>query len=221
MSLDRGYGHVEAQEALAEMGVYSNAVMPLNRIGIPRNYLTSLSKKLSSCPPVKNAAGKCVVCTHGPKIKTCRKFNFTALHKQSSYNNKEGSAGATWELACWQDGQLIVSLSNFFSTSRCDMLTRGSASAPESYAVWGSRVHMALHNLQGRNATDGCDQLRKKMALSERRIVRAGLKGITFVFDLALTNAAIIWQYVHRGAVKRADLDRKFNKVRKSHMPSQ
>ena len=68
--------------------------------------------------------------------------------------------------------------------------------------------------MQGRSATDGHDQLRKKLCLAERRIVRAGHKGIAFVFDLAITNMTIIWrELAERAGVKRADLDGKYNKV--------
>ena len=78
---------------------------------------------------------------------------------------------------------------------------------------------MALYNVQGRSATDGNDQLRKKLCMAERRIVRAGHKGIAFVLDLAMTNVAIIWrELAAKNGVKLNDLDVKYNKVpRRSH----
>lgn len=210
LSLDRGYGHVEAQEALAEMGIYSNSVMPLNRVGIPRNYLAELEKNLT-CPD-QMVDGKEVACNHDPDAKGCNKFVFTALHKKNSNAQKGGAAGADWELACWVDGQLIVSLSNFFSTSRCGTLTRGGSNVAESYSVWAPES-IWHYNLQGRSATDGCDQLRKRMSVAERRTLRIGVKGIFFVFDLAFTNAAIMWHFVHCRDFSRGKLNRDFNKV--------
>lgn len=207
VSLDRGYGHVQAQHALAEMGIFSNAVLPLTRIGIPRNYLKELSIDLSECPQVEGKA-----CSHGPDASECRKYCYTALHKKSRSQVENDAAQADWELACWQDSQLIVSLSNFFSTQRAGEITRGTSGAAESYAVWAPES-IWHYNMLGRSATDGCDQLRKKMSLAERRIVRAGVKGIAFVFDLAFTNAAIMWSYVHRASETRAALEQNFNKV--------
>ena len=41
------------------------------------------------------------------------------------------------------------------------------------------------YNIEGRSATDGADQQRKKLNLAERRIVRAGPKGILCALDIA------------------------------------
>lgn len=43
--------------------------------------------------------------------------------------------------------------------------------------------------------------------------MRAGHKGITFVFDLAFTNAAIMWEWLHRATSSRCELETSFNKV--------
>lgn len=199
VSMDRGYGHVEAQEKLAEMGIYSNAVMQINRVGLPRVYLAELSKDLAKCPSLQTArvvkGKRTFECDHGPETEGCRKFNFTFLHKQSSSPCKDGAEGAEWELSLWQDSALIIGFGNFFSGSRCGELARGSHGSRDSNMVW---VPEAIwhYNVQGRSATDGADQLRKKLSLGTRRIVRAGHKGITFVLDVAFTNAAIMWQFV-------------------------
>lgn len=211
VSLDRGYGHVQAQEELARMGVYSNAIMAANRVGLPRNYLAELATELQ-CPDIGDR--KKAACTHRPDVETCRKFCFTALHKTSTAKESCASsvAGATWELSCWQDSKLIISYSNFFSSSRCGLLARGAHGDRHSYKVWAPEP-IWHYNVQGRSATDGSDQLRKKMSIAERRIVRAGVKGISFVFDLAFTNAAIMWQFLHRTQVTRAELEKKYTKV--------
>jgi len=39
LSLDRGYGHIEAQRALMAKGIYSNAMLQANRIGLPRKLI--------------------------------------------------------------------------------------------------------------------------------------------------------------------------------------
>jgi len=81
--------------------------------------------------------------------------------------------------------------------------------------VW---VPESIHhfNVEGRSATDGADQNRKKMAMAERRITRQGHKGIAFVFDIAFSNAHIMWEMVHLAAVDggvTAAMRRKLSKV--------
>lgn len=211
ITMDRGYGLVEAQQALAERGVYSNAIMATNRSGLPRNYLRELAKDLEDCGQVQDAKGKWVKCPHDLDSPECRRYNFTALHKAGD-STGNGVSGADWELALWQDGQLIVSYSNFFSSLRCGLLHRGARA--RSFSAW---VPEAIwhYNLQGRSATDGSDQLRKKLCIAERRIVRAGVKGITFVLDLAITNASTMWCFMNRQTVRnRCEFESKFNKVR-------
>lgn len=203
VSLDRGYGHIEAQRAAAEMGIYTNAMMATTRVGLPRAYLQELEDSMKQCPPD---------CSHAPNAKGCMKFTYTMCHKESTNPDAAGAAGSAWELSCWMDSQLIVSYGNFSSGSRCGELGRGSHSAKESYSVWAPES-VWHYNVQGRSATDGADQLRKKMNLSERRIVRAGHKGTTFAFDLAFTNATIIWEWLRRETATRTQLDKDFNKV--------
>lgn len=213
MSLDRGYGHVEGQYQLAELGIYSNSMMQTNRIGLPRNYLKELAVDLADCGQVQASNGKWVACDHRYGAPQCRKFSFTALHKKSTKTGASGAEGADWELAMWQDSQLIVSFNNFFSTARCGLISRGSNKSAHSYSVWTPEP-IWHYNLMGRSATDGCDQLRKKMSVAERRIERSGVKGICFVFDLAFTNAAIMWTFLNREhAQSRGQLENNYNKV--------
>lgn len=210
ISLDRGYGHVQAQAKLAEMGIYSSSMMAANRIGLPREFLSELACDLGACPmdPTTNKP-----CTHGADAEECRRFCFTAMHKPSSSTGVGTSAAAAaWELSLWQDSQMIISYGNFFSSARCGLLARGAHGARESFSVWAPEP-IWHYNVQGRSATDGADQLRKKLCIAERRIVRAGVKGISFVFDLAFTNASIMWQYMHRTKVSRQKLDSKYTKV--------
>lgn len=209
--MDRGYGHLEAQEATAELGIYTNALMVFNRKGIPRNYLAELRNNLSTCNP--GAGPNAASCTHGPDAVDCRMYMYTMLHKHSSNSGAAGAEGADWELSCWQDSELIASVGNFFSGARCGLLARGAYKQVHSYSVWAPES-IWHYNVQGRSATDGADQLRKKLSVAERRTVRIGHKGINFVFDLALTNAAIMWRFVHEAAgEERWKLDNKFNKV--------
>lgn len=210
VTMDRGYGHVEAQEAAAKAGVYTNALVVFNRKGLPRNYLADLRNDLSTCNP---EAGPDAKCTHGPDAIDCRMYMYTMLHKQSYRRDAAGAEGAEWELTCWQDSELIVSLGNFFSGTRCGLLARGAYKQVTSFSVWVPES-IWHYNVQGRSATDGADQLRKKLSIAERRTLRIGHKGINFVFDLALTNASIMWKFVHEAAgEKRWVLDNKFNKV--------
>mmetsp|Transcript_7682 Transcript_7682/g.11647 ORF Transcript_7682/g.11647 Transcript_7682/m.11647 type:complete len:249 (+) Transcript_7682:451-1197(+) len=52
------------------------------------------------------------------------------------------------------------------------------------------------NNIEGRSATDSADQARRKLALAERRIERAGHKGIAFVLDVALTNGHVMKRWL-------------------------
>lgn len=186
------------------MGIYTNAVMQTNRVGLPRCYISDLATDLGSCPkvPKSDGRGDCAECPHTADTPTCRKFNFTMLHKQSSTPHEDGPSGADWELSLWEDSSLIISYGNFFSGSRCGELARGAYGARESNMVWVPES-IWHYNVQGRSATDGADQLRKKMNLAQRRIVRAGHKGIAFVLDIAMTNASIMWQWVQPNVKKK------------------
>lgn len=165
VSLDRGYGHVEAQERLASIGIYSNAMLAYRtRAGVPRNFLKELDKDLADCGE-EMVNGKWGKCTHGANAPNCRRFYFTALHKKAKDPSLQGAAGADWDLAAWQDGTLIVSLTNFFSSSRCGFLARGSHTSSHRHSVWVPEP-IWHYNLLGRSATDGSDQLRKKMCIA-------------------------------------------------------
>lgn len=87
MSLDRGYGHVQAQKELWEIdGVYSNSMIQGNRIGLPREFISQAAADLGTCEDKTK-------CTHMPDAVGCRRFMWTALHKPP------------FELCLWQRGQ--------------------------------------------------------------------------------------------------------------------
>ena len=125
---------------------------------------------------------------------------------------KPAAAAAVWELALWEDSQLMVSYSNFFSTTRCGVLSRGAHKSHNSYKVWAPEA-IWHYNVQGRSATDGADQLRKKLCIAERSIQRIGNKGMSFVFDIAFTNASIMWAFVQPGDMPAWKRETKFTKV--------
>ena len=185
-------------------------MMQANRLGLPRAFIQEIATDLGACSI--DVDESCVTCTHKPECAGCRKFCFAALHKRGSSLPCTGAAGAEWELALWQDSSLIISYSNFFSSSRCGLLTRGSAGARDSYNVWAPEA-IWHYNVQGRSATDGADQLRKKICLAERRIKRVGNKGISFVFDLAFTNASIMWAFMQPASTPRWKIEAEYTKV--------
>ena len=222
ISLDRGYGHIEAQQTLSDRGIYSNSMMQKDRVGLPRNFITDLAKDLGKCSgggevesgeadlcaqieegaPGLGKRKRQEKCTHSPEEPNCQRFCWTAVHK------------GEWELQLWQDSSLIICLTNFFSSTRCGLLARGAHASKDSFVVW-SPEGIWHYNVQGRSATDGHDQQRKKLCMAERRIVRAGHKGIAFVFDLALTNMSIIWrELAQRTGMSMAKLNKQYNKVR-------
>ena len=191
ISIDRGIADIAAAASLKKMGIYTNSIVMTNRIGLPRQYINEVKRDLQYCPRG---------CTHQDEP-TCRRFMWTVL-------NKDG-----FELTLWQDAKLIVSYGNFFSGTRAGEICRGGHRCVDSYRVWipESPWH---YNVEGRSATDGADQSRRKLAMAERRILRAGLKGMTFIFDVAFTNGHALWKMLAPKDIKRSKLDNEYTKVR-------
>lgn len=98
-----------------------------------------------------------------------------------------------------------------FSGARAGLLARGAKKRKESHNVWVPES-IWHYNVEGRSATDGSDQLRKKLCMAERRIQRAGHKGICFVFNIAFTNGAVLHRFLQPASMKRSELDNLFNK---------
>jgi len=153
-------------------------------------------------PQVKEDLKECSPkCTHKPQEQGCRKFMWTAsVHKDE------------WETTLWQDSQLIISFGNFFSSTRAGLLARGASGEEESFHTWCPEP-IWHYNIEGRSATDSADQARKKLTLAERRNVRAGPKGISFVLDIAFTNGAVLQRMLQPATMPRAQLDKKYTKV--------
>mmetsp|Transcript_13183 Transcript_13183/g.19851 ORF Transcript_13183/g.19851 Transcript_13183/m.19851 type:complete len:274 (-) Transcript_13183:7-828(-) len=190
--MDRGYGHISAQRRLwEEDGIYSNSMIQGNRIGLPRELITQVAADLGACPDK---------CSHKPGAAGCRKFAWTVVHKPP------------FELVMWQDSQLILGYGNFFSSTRAGTLSRGGHGDAESCSVWAPEG-IFHYNIEGRSATDSADQSRRKLAMSERRIERAGHKGISFVLDILFTNGASLQRMLQPDSTPRATLDKKYTKL--------
>ena len=192
VDLDRGYGHVEAQQrAWEEDGIYTHAMMDADRVGLPRRWIAEAAKELGDCP-----AG----CDHKEGATGCRKYMFTAVHKD------------VWELTLWQDNKLIVSYGNFHSSARAGELARGAHGDAESFRVWAPEgIHH--YNIEGRSPTDASDQDAKKLDISERRTVRNGVKGMLWVINRALGNAATMKRFLQPASTKQWRLDQQHSKV--------
>lgn len=67
--------------------------------------------------------------------------------------------------------------------------------------------------MQGRSATDSHDQLRKKLSLATRRVVRSGTKGILFAVDIAMTNGHIVHNFLAHKAGLHPNVVRQRTKV--------
>lgn len=192
ISMDRGYGNIQAQQRLwNEDGIYSNAIMADNRVGLPRRWLAEVAKDLK-CPSS---------CNHKPDAAGCTKYMWTVMNKPP------------FELNVWQDSKLIISYGNFFSSSRAGVLSRGNSGSKSSYSVW-TPESIFHYNIEGRSATDSADQARRKLAMAERRIERAGQKGMAFVFDIAFSNGAIIQRMLQPQDTKMHTLETKYTKVK-------
>ena len=72
MHLDRGYGHVEDQQAAANDGVKTFSIIADNRIGLPRMYIEGLKSNLK-CPGA---------CKHDDDDDACSRWDWTCLHKE-------------------------------------------------------------------------------------------------------------------------------------------
>ena len=154
------------------------------------------------CPGYEPAAKrrKKGACKHGPDDEECNRFRFTSVHK------------GEWELQLWQDSKLIVCLTNFFSGERAGLLARGSHKSKVSYEVWAPEG-VWHYNVEGRSATDGHDQKRKLVCLSERRCQRLGTKKMLWGVDLAITNGSIIEEEIGQAAQLEPKEQAKLTKV--------
>lgn len=121
--------------------------MQVNRVGLPRRFLAVLAADLSKCggdvalacgsgsysasasdvhsEAVAAVAGqkRKLPCNHGTEAEDCNKFAWTVLNK------------GEYELCVWQDAQLIVSYGNFFSGTRCGLLSRGSHHTDPNFRI--------------------------------------------------------------------------------------
>ena len=191
-----------------------------DRVGLPRQFIKLLAKDWAVCAKVsgedqaeyddaENAEGtgttaprgrKSTACTHGPDASDCQRYCWTSLHK------------GDWELSLWMDAQPIICISNFFSSMRCGLLSRGRHGSKKSYSVWAPEG-MWHYNVEGRSPTDNHDGERGKVPLAERRIVRNGCKGILFVIDIALTNGFIIWDHMKPKGLTEWAIKHKYTKI--------
>mmetsp|Transcript_1131 Transcript_1131/g.1783 ORF Transcript_1131/g.1783 Transcript_1131/m.1783 type:complete len:174 (-) Transcript_1131:86-607(-) len=156
-----------------------------NRVGLPRELISQVAADLADCP---------AKCNHKPEANGCRRHMWTVVHKEG------------FELVMWQDTKLILTYGNFFSGTRAGLLSRGAHGDTESFSVWVPEPTWH-YNIEGRSATDGGDQARKKLSIAERRIERAGVKGISFVFDILFTNGAVIQRMLQPSTTSIAKLD--------------
>ena len=120
-------------------GIKSNAMMPANRVGLPRKFIAELKKDLGKCSAAETddavAAAAAAVhdgdageqdeegrpkrrkkqkCSHGPDEPDCQKYCWAVLHK------------GKYELVLFQDSRLIIMYGNAFSSTRCGLIGRGS-----------------------------------------------------------------------------------------------
>ena len=95
------------------------------------------------------------------------------------------------EVVVWRDGDVVLNfVSNALSAQWVGTLRR-SVGKTDSYCVCVPYPLWA-YNVYGRSGVDGMDQFRKQQQTSARRTVRNGVKGMLFVIDICLSNAAIL-----------------------------
>ena len=145
-------------------GIYTNSMMQKDRVGLCRQFIAEVATASADCP-----AG----CTHKDDAKECRKFMWTVSHKDG------------FDITLWQDSQLIIAYGIFSSGTRAGLLARGAHGDKESFRVWVPES-IQHYNIEGRSATDGGDQLRRKLATAERRIDAQGIKVLALSLTLPL-----------------------------------
>ena len=103
-----------------------------------------------------------------------------------------------WELQVWCDGKrLVIALTDCCSGCRGVHVGRSvEKKSVKAVAVEG----VGRYAIYGRSCTDGGDQLRKKIQLAARRVLRQGPKGALFDAEIGLVNGSIIYKWFHEGA---------------------
>ena len=166
--LDRGLANIEAMEQAVADGVGVSAMMPLNRVGLPRRALAALQLKMQ-CPRA---------CKHQPDSVTCNRFKWCCMHK------------GIWELHIMADcRKLVVMMTSCTSATRAVTIAR-----TVGRANWWVKVPEAigLYVNIGRGGTDTGDQLRRMLDLGSRRRQRQGPKGALFDAELCFVDGSII-----------------------------
>jgi hypothetical protein len=82
-------------------------------------------------------------------------------------------------------------MSDCLTSVRVGILKRSTKKATEVFSVEVPEMPWA-YNVYGRSGTDGHDQMRKDNQIANRRVLRDGVKGMLFTFDVCLTNACIM-----------------------------
>ena len=165
--LDRGMSNVSAMQAVKTAGFDVTGIMQVNRIGLPRRYLSMLKKSMT-CPKG---------CKHTTASTACKRWSWTVLHK------------GDWELEIWSDGAaLVVALSSCTSATQCIRLGR---SVGRSMRLAVCPMGIGMYNIFGRGPTDGGDQHRQRLSLATRRRTRQGPKAALFDAELGFVNGMI------------------------------
>lgn len=166
--VDQGVTNMSALKACRANGFHITGVTQANRIGLPRQFIASIKKKMVC------QRG----CNHGPDAPGCKRWSWTVLHK------------GEWELHIWNDGKAtVLAVSSCASATRYVLQSRtcGShcmlARCPEA---------IGLYNLFGRGPTDGGDQHRKRLSLAVRRRTRQGPKHALFDAELGFVDGSIV-----------------------------
>jgi hypothetical protein len=106
------------------------------------------------------------------------------------------------ELVVWNDGKPVYFISSVFTCAKVGCLKRSTSKATECYFVDTPEMSFA-YNVWGRSGTDGHDQFRKNHQIANKRVLRDGVKGMLFTFDICLTNACILKRVLVESEVER------------------
>ena len=109
-----------------------------------------------------------------PKKTDC-KWMYTSLHKGRQ------------EIVVWDDGQPVNFLSDYYTSKHTGTLKRSTKGAKAVYFVQVPSAPWAF-NVFGRSGCDSADQFRKNMATADRKVLREGVKGMLFLFDICFSN---------------------------------
>ena len=164
---DRGMANLPAMAEAVADGFHVSAIMPTQRVGLPRRALARLTRMMLCRKG----------CSHQLGDDRCNRFRWTCMHK------------GNWELVIMSDGMhVVVAMSSCTSAMRTVQVVR--TIGRQNFFVDVPEV-FGVYTIVGRGGTDTGDQFRRKLDLCARRRERSGPKGALFDAEIGFVDGTI------------------------------